>query len=116
MTKYDMADPLNAAWRIPRLDEISALYDNEVGSMLANMDYSFFLRTPYWKSVALNVKMKSGHMCQLCGEKGNMHVHHRRYTNRGRDHLFMADLTCLCPRCHGAFHGVKTKKKKIWRP
>lgn len=69
------------------------------------MNYNDYLKTDYWKAVALAVKKRSGYRCQICNSQHDLQAHHRCYDNRGRELEHLDDLTCLCRRCHAVFHG-----------
>lgn len=75
------------------------------------MDYSDFLQTKLWKTVAWRVKKRFEERCALCGESYGLSVHHRSYEHRGYEPEFWKeDLICLCKSCHEQFHEVLGKK------
>lgn len=80
---------------------------DEICRCINNMSYYDFLRTPYWDGVR-NYKLKSAnYCCQLCGQKGILHVHHKTYENHGKEHIKSIadnDLIVLCEDCHKKFH------------
>lgn len=67
-------------------------------------DYSAFLNTIYWKTVAKGAKRRAGYRCQLCNSKDELNVHHRCYEHKGTEILHMDDLICLCHKCHEHHH------------
>jgi len=73
------------------------------------MEYSDFLRTPYWNAISLYAKSKSNFSCQLCNSKENLRTHHRTYERHGyehRDEVIKQDLIVLCNDCHSKFHDI----------
>jgi len=69
------------------------------------MSYNDYLLTDYWKAVAQAVKARAGYRCQICNSGLDLQAHHRTYEHRGKELDHLDDLTCLCRRCHGVFHG-----------
>lgn len=71
------------------------------------MSYSYeaYLKTDYWKNVSQLVKKRDGFRCRLCNSQHDLIAHHRSYDHRGDEQNHLGDLTCLCQRCHGIFHG-----------
>lgn len=76
----------------------------EVKSRIQNMDYQDFLKTPYWKAIALYVKEKAGKKCSMCGATKALEVHHLTYDNHGDELHHLEDLTCICRKCHENLH------------
>lgn len=92
------------------------------------IEYQEYLSTDYWKSVSAAVKERDGFTCRICNSTKSLEAHHRSYKNRGNEMEHLDDLTCLCRKCHGLFHGKpklsstkstnkksgKTKTEKRW--
>ena len=76
----------------------------EVKSRIQNMDYQDFLKTPYWKAIALYVKESAGKKCSMCGATKTLEVHHLTYDNHGDELHHLDDLTCICRKCHENLH------------
>jgi hypothetical protein len=68
--------------------------------------YNDYLKTDYWKAVSDAVKKRDGYRCRICNSQHDLSAHHRTYDHRGREMDFLDDLTTLCRRCHGIFHGT----------
>lgn len=68
--------------------------------------YNDYLKTDYWKAVSDAVKKRADYRCQVCNSQHDLQAHHRTYDHRGRELEYLNDLTCLCRRCHGIFHGT----------
>ena len=77
---------------------------NYIKSHIRSMDYKEFLKTPYWKAVALKKKHQCDYKCQLCNSKENLQTHHRTYDIKGEEIFNMKDLTVLCDACHAKHH------------
>lgn len=85
--------------------------DNElIAQDIEEMEYSEFLRTPYWKIISFLVKKKNGFKCAMCNSKENLHVHHKSYDLHGYEH--MKDgfdmLTPVCADCHSKHHEIES--------
>jgi hypothetical protein len=83
-----------------------SILESVICQHIREMDYSDFLKTPYWKAIADKKKSQAGWRCQTCNRQGNLHVHHRTYSIRGRELQNMKDLIVLCNNCHQTFHDV----------
>lgn len=77
--------------------------------------YDNYLSSDYWKSVSSAVKHRAGYRCQVCNSPHDLQAHHRSYAHRGRELDHLDDLTCLCRRCHGVFHGKLETPKPVER-
>ena len=72
---------------------------------IRGMEYGLFLKTIYWRAVALTVKEQSGFRCAACGRKTRvLQVHHLIYDNHGDELHHTEDLVCLCENCHKKAH------------
>lgn len=70
---------------------------------LRSMPYADYLQSPEWRYRREIHLEAAGRRCQLCNSPDQpLHVHHRTYANRGREHFY--DLVVLCQPCHEAFH------------
>lgn len=76
-----------------------------VGKQKAEMKYSSYLQTEYWKQVSAAVKTRAKYKCQLCNSPHDLNAHHRTYEVLGREMEHLDELVCLCHRCHSLFHG-----------
>jgi hypothetical protein len=89
---------------LPELFDAFRWLDQESSDRFSKMPYDEFLRTPYWKFVRRLALDRDGHQCRNCTATTNLHVHHRTYEFRGRDHEHLDALTTLCADCHAKFH------------
>jgi len=69
---------------------------------LKQMPYQQYLQTEHWQSTRKQMLKRARFSCQLCSAKGELHVHHRTYANRGNEQY--GDLIVLCANCHAKFH------------
>ena len=76
-------------------------------------NYTDYLQTDYWKAVANAVKERADYKCQICNSPHDLTAHHRTYENRGHELSHLADLICLCRRCHDIFHGADKKERPL---
>ena len=74
---------------------------------ISKMDYADFLKTPYWKSIALYIKERDGKKCSICGATKALAAHHLTYENHGDELHHLEDLACVCNKCHEGFHNQK---------
>ena len=75
---------------------------------LAEMPYTDFLNTKYWKIIQKYKLYTVGYQCQLCNsKKQTLHIHHKTYEHRGSEYLFLNDLIVLCEKCHQKYHNIK---------
>ena len=79
-------------------------FPQEAADKLRKLDYSEFLKTPYWKTVGEAVKSRAGWRCENCGETRNLQVHHKTYEHHGDEIHHLQDLVCLCRECHAKVH------------
>ena len=71
-------------------------------SVLTDLPYQEFLKTPEWEEMRDAALERAAHRCQLCKSTEGLQVHHRDYADVPLESL--ADLTVLCGGCHELFH------------
>lgn len=76
--------------------------DDGAVERLRAMPYAAYLRTHHWQVIRRAALDHYGPCCLLCGETGQVDVHHRDYSRRGQERLH--DLTILCRSCHERYH------------
>lgn len=78
-----------------------------VAEAIIELEYGEFLRTPYWRIVAYEVRKKHKFRCVMCDSNQRLQVHHKNYTMHGYEHTHegMRCLTCVCDECHAKHHG-----------
>ncbi len=80
-------------------------WESRLFERLNMLEYSDFLKTPYWRVISFFVKSKYRWMCANCRNKSNLAVHHKTYKNHGMEHRkWDTDLVCLCNSCHQKEH------------
>lgn len=77
-----------------------------VAAAIVVLPYQDFLRTPYWKAVAYEVKRQAGFKCSICSGVDHPAAHHRSYHLHGYEHTDegLKELICLCQKCHATYH------------
>ena len=67
------------------------------------VEYSKYIRTKKWKTLASLVKEKAGNKCVFCGSEKKLVAHHHNYINLYNE--TEDDLICVCNICHYKMHG-----------
>ncbi len=70
---------------------------------LSEMPYEEYMATDHWKNKRSAKLASCRYACQICNSNDRLTVHHRTYERMGHEDL--EDLTVMCRRCHGIFHG-----------
>jgi len=110
---YDLCDPTRS-WKdkigrdvVRRLQDI---YSNcnkaEIIEHIKGLDYYDFLKTPYWKAIAWEVKRLAGFKCLFCASNERLVAHHRDYSFHGNEIDNIKQLVCLCNDCHEKHHDI----------
>lgn len=86
----------------PAEDNVDFGDGEETACRLSELPYELYLRTHHWQTIRRAALDHYGPACLLCGNTGQVDVHHRTYQRRGSERLH--DLTILCRDCHGRFH------------
>ena len=60
--------------------------------------YQEYLQSEHWKTTSRLAKEHYGNICNDCGNKENIEVHHLNYDRIGEERL--EDLQLLCRYCH----------------
>lgn len=83
--------------------------------ILNEVDYSFYLKTKYWRKIRALIINRDRYRCVWCGKSPNhFEVHHEFYRGRGMEKP--KDLITLCPDCHSNHHDAEHEKRKpMWR-
>ncbi len=78
----------------------------QIAQEIKDMEYSEFLRTPYWKIISYLVRKEHGFKCVMCNSTENLHVHHKSYELHGYEHTVDGFnlLTSVCSECHEKHH------------
>ena len=66
------------------------------------VEYSKYIRTKKWKTLASIVKEKAGNKCVFCGSEKKLVAHHHNYINLYNE--TEDDLICVCNICHYKIH------------
>lgn len=65
-------------------------------------EYAAYLMTPAWRARRDKVLKRAGGMCEGCGDRPAVQVHHLTYRRIFREMLF--DLRAVCRECHEQIH------------
>jgi hypothetical protein len=65
--------------------------------------YEEHLASDYWRDIRRRVMERCAGMCEGCGKRPAIHVHHLTYARLGHEMLF--DLAAVCVPCHESIHG-----------
>ena len=66
------------------------------------VEYSKYIKTKKWKTLASLVKEKAGNKCVFCGSEKKLVAHHHNYINLYNE--TEDDLICVCNLCHYKIH------------
>lgn len=108
------------------LDDIKncfLLFRNEriklINPVVGDYSYSDYLGSYYWRILSLYYRNFVSDICQKCGSRESLHVHHQTYKLPngdpifGQEYLFIKTaenpLITLCASCHAKQHGKKTE-------
>lgn len=64
--------------------------------------YSEYLQSSHWKEVRSRALAMAENRCSICGNPGNLCVHHNNYERLGKERD--SDIIVLCMGCHKIFH------------
>jgi len=91
-------------------------YENQLKDKLKWLKYGDYLRTPYWKSIRVEMLRIYYHRCAHCPAETQLEVHHMSYRWVGEDHKHLDNLVVMCRLHHQRFHDIdneiKNKKSK----
>lgn len=65
--------------------------------------YDRYMESPEWKEKRRLVLMRAAYLCEGCGMKKAVHVHHLTYEHF--EHEFLWELRAVCLDCHERVHG-----------
>ena len=72
--------------------------------------YKNYLQSDDWRKKREELFLERGKVCEKCGSKENIQVHHLRYRNLFNEKL--EDLQVLCKPCHMEEHEIDENNKK----
>ena len=72
------------------------------------MEYKLQLKTEEWKIKRFSILKRDNFKCKKCGEKNNLHVHHKFYEKGLKAWEYENEvLITLCFECHAKEHEKK---------
>ena len=84
------------------LEDVCPRYEGDIED-IDFVEYSKYIRTKKWKTLASLVKEKAGNKCVFCGSEKKLVAHHHNYINLYNE--TEDDLICVCNICHYKIHG-----------
>ena len=96
-------------------NDVNGLYQNYLDAKLKLISAcrkmgSKYYQTQVWKKRRGYVFKMRGNVCELCGSKDDVQVHHLTYKNKGCENL--EDMLVLCRSCHEKAHGIVPGQEK----
>lgn len=83
------------------LEDVCPRYEGDMED-IDFVEYSKYIRTKKWKTLASLVKEKAGNKCVFCGSEKKIVAHHHNYINLYNE--TEDDLICVCNICHYKIH------------
>ena len=83
------------------LEDVCPRYEGDMED-IDFVEYSKYIRTKKWKTLASLVKEKAGNKCVFCGSEKKLVAHHHNYINLYNE--TEDDLICVCNICHNKIH------------
>ena len=83
------------------LEDVCPRYEGDIED-IDFVEYSKYIRTKKWKTLASLVKEKAGNKCVFCGSEKKLVAHHHNYINLYNE--TEKDLICVCNICHYKIH------------
>lgn len=79
----------------------------EKAKEIVSLPYKLYLTHWYWWAISQYVKYRNP-SCAVCGSTYNLNVHHKVYTNKGREYVtWREDLIVLCNKHHKVVHEIE---------
>lgn len=66
--------------------------------------YREYLLSQEWQDIRADILERDNHMCQMCGSKNFLQVHHINGKYRFHESEHPESLVTLCDTCHKAIH------------
>ena len=93
------------------LEDVCPRYEGDMED-IDFVEYSKYIRTKKWKTLASLVKEKAGNKCVFCGSEKKLVAHHHNYINLYNE--TEDDLICVCNICHYKIHrGCSCMRKDV---
>lgn len=96
-----------------KLEACRARYDEAMvtGASDRHAEYRAYLRSPAWQRLRVKVLRRARGLCEGCGEKRPVEVHHLTYEHIFEEFLF--ELVAVCSECHRRLHPDKGDEKEV---
>ena len=92
---------LNKDRNLFAIENVCPRYEGDIED-IDFVEYSKYIRTKKWKTLASLVKEKAGNKCVFCGSEKKLVAHHHNYNNLYNE--TEDDLICVCNICHYKIH------------
>ena len=92
---------LNKDRNLFAIENVCPRYEGDIED-IDFVEYSKYIRTKKWKTLASLVKEKAGNKCVFCGSEKKLVAHHHNYINLYNE--TEDDLICVCNICHYKIH------------
>ena len=92
---------LNKDRNLFAIENVCPRYEGDIED-IDFVEYSKYIRTKKWKTLASLVKEKAGNKCVFCGSEKKLVAHHHNYINLYNE--TEDDLICVCNICHYKMH------------
>ena len=86
--------------------KVKGINISHLAEKVKSVSYKDFLRSEYWNEIKKMVHKRDGNKCTVCGNHGEMHVHHTTYKNVRMEYKHLSDLQLLCSKCHYNIHSI----------
>lgn len=97
-------DSIFARWNAQRQEAYTQKRDDEKSEWFRR--YNEYLKTPAWQERRRKVLARAKGVCEGCGERPPVQVHHKTYEHVGDE--FLWELAAVCMPCHERAHKDKT--------
>ena len=92
---------LNKDRNLFAIENVCPRYEGDIED-IDFVEYSKYIRTKKWKTLASLVKEKAGNKCVFCGSEKKLVAHHHNCINLYNE--TEDDLICVCNICHYKIH------------
>ena len=69
-------------------------------------EYDRYFRSDKWRDLRELVLQRAGGICEGCGRRRAIQVHHLTYQHAGAE--FLWELRAICGSCHKRIHEIKS--------
>ena len=94
--------------RLKAIENVTGLDEKIIQEHIKSLEYSEFLKTPYWSAIRKEILYKADQTCHFCGQKvDHIESHHLNYDNHGLEHkYYKTEIVAACRECHQNEHNI----------